>query len=545
MSVCTHELQYRRLRAPEEDRGILVDPPLAEMGPVVDENVRRISEYDYDCQGRSLTELSRHARELLVAEAWRLTTAYRDVTSAPDRPDGPMIFLAGHQPQLFHPGVWAKNFALGFLARRHGAVAVNLLIDSDTVKSTSLRVPLGPVSDPRTEMIPFDRLEPRIPYEGRRIVDWELFDDFGRRVSERIAPLVSHPMIEQYWPLVRQQARRTDNLGACLAQGRHRLEADWGLQTLEVPQSRVCRTEPFCWFVAHLLAQAPRLWRIYNEAVLEYRRVHRIRSAAHPVPELSSEGRRLEVPFWVSTAEDPRRRALFAEYHGNHLELSDPDGLRIDLPLAPDGDAAGAVQRLMELSGQGVNIRSRALITTLWARLALGDLFVHGIGGAKYDQLTDVLIERFFGIKSPQYAVVSATLHLPIERAEVSVEQLRTIRRRLRELNYHPERFIDHPDDEAVGIRQDPAELIAAKIRWIRTAVTSQNARTRCQSIRRINRQLQPWVESRRRQFREIEAQTDQALRAAAILGWREYGFCLHEEKTFRGLLQELLPKTA
>ena len=27
-----------------------------------------------------------------------------------------LLFLAGHQPQMFHPGVWYKNFALGELA---------------------------------------------------------------------------------------------------------------------------------------------------------------------------------------------------------------------------------------------------------------------------------------------------------------------------------------------------------------------------------------------------------------------------------------------
>ena len=53
----------------------------------------------------------------------------------PTDPRG-LIFLAGHQPELFHPGVWFKNFALGDLARRYQATAVNLVIDSDTVKST-------------------------------------------------------------------------------------------------------------------------------------------------------------------------------------------------------------------------------------------------------------------------------------------------------------------------------------------------------------------------------------------------------------------------
>ena len=59
-----------------------------------------------------------------------------------------LIYLAGHQPQMFHPGVWFKNFALGELARRHGATAVNLIVDNDMLSDASLRVPGGSVSEP-------------------------------------------------------------------------------------------------------------------------------------------------------------------------------------------------------------------------------------------------------------------------------------------------------------------------------------------------------------------------------------------------------------
>ena len=54
------------------------------------------------------------------------------------------------------------------------------------------------------------------------------------------------------------------------------------------------------------------------------------------------------------------------------------------------------------------------MITTLFARLFLGDLFMHGIGGAKYDQVTDSLVERFFGVKPPGFMTLTATLRLPV-----------------------------------------------------------------------------------------------------------------------------------
>ena len=142
MTARPRQIEYRSLRAPREDRTALVDPPFARLGTLVDQNVGLRAEYDYDFQGRSLAELSGKAREELLREARRWTAAYRDIGSPAADPAG-LIFLAGHQPQFFHPGVWLKNVALGDLARRHGAAAVNLLIDSDTVKSTALKVPGG------------------------------------------------------------------------------------------------------------------------------------------------------------------------------------------------------------------------------------------------------------------------------------------------------------------------------------------------------------------------------------------------------------------
>ena len=544
MSTCSTQIEYRRLRAPAEDRTALVDPPLDRVAAVVDENVRVRAAYDYDFQGRSLAELSGQARRELLSQARRWTAAYCDVGFSGAEQAG-LIFLAGHQPEIFHPGVWFKNFALDALAHRHRAVAVSLVVDSDTVKEPALRVPGGSVKEPQIEVIPFDRAEPKVPYEVRRIIDRGMFADFGRRVAQRIAPLVPDPLIEAYWPLARARMQATENLGACLAQSRHQLEAGWGLRTLEIPQSRICESEPFCWFVAHLLARIARLREIYNEAVGSYRRIHQTRSATHPVPDLGVDGEWLEAPLWVFSAEDPQRRRLFARRRGHQVLISDRNSLEIGLPLTPEGDAGRAVQRLMELRRQGVRIRSRALITTLWARLALGDLFLHGIGGAKYDQVTDVLMERFFGLRAPGFMVLSATLHLPIERQRVRIDQSREIGQQLRRLVYHPERYVGAANGDRAASRRDPGELIAEKARWVRTPQTLQNARPRCRAIRRINRALQPWVEPRREQLLRQQAETARALRAEAILGRREYGFCLYPEKTFRGFLSGLLPNHA
>ena len=61
------------------------------------------------------------------------------------------------------------------------------------------------------------------------------------------------------------------------------------------------------------------------------------------------------------------------------------------------------MEQLGEAHTEGVRLRPRALITTMFARLVLSDIFIHGIGGAKYDQVTDAIVRRFFAVEPPEY----------------------------------------------------------------------------------------------------------------------------------------------
>jgi hypothetical protein len=486
-------LNHRRLRAPRENGAALVDPPFSSVEALVEENVRRRQTARYDFQGRRLDALVAQSRRELVDEARRYTSAYRDVAAAAGDPAG-KIFLAGHQPELFHPGVWFKNFGLGTLGARHDATAINLLIDSDTVRTTACRVPSGSASEPAVESIDYDQPGPAIPHEERRILDGALFADFGRRAAAAIAPLVPEPLLREFWPLAVARARENPNLGECLAQARHRWEERWGLATLEVPQSRVCQLEAFYWFTAHLVANLARFREVYNAAVGEYRRVNHVRSTAHPVPDLAREGDWIEAPFWIWRKEDPHRRRLFVRRRGDEFLLADRAGVEIALPLADGGDGARAVQRLAELPGEGIKLRTRALATTLWARLVLGDLFLHGIGGAKYDQLTDLLIGRFFGLEPPKFLVLSATLQLPIPRRRFTPDEARDVDHRLRELTYHPERCLGAAAGGSAETEASPAGLVEEKARRVVEAPTRETARAFCQGIRQLNAAMQPWV---------------------------------------------------
>lgn len=547
-----------RFQTPRDDGGKLVAPSVSVAGELIADHRAQLESCDYDVQGQSLPDLAAEARRQLLTEALSYTRSYRDVRleCADSSPLGiskrpldelPPLVLAGHQPELFHPGVWLKHFMLDRVAAANQAVAVNLIVDSDTIKASSLRVPTGSIARPLVESVLFDRSTTAVPFEERRIVDRALFESFADRASKKLLATAPAPLLKDFWPDVVDRSRHTDRLGECLAQARHIWEGRWGTGTLEIPQSRVCSLAASHRFAAHLLAHLPRLWDIYNAALFEFRSANHIRSHAHPVPELAAEGDWLESPFWVWRADDPTRRRLFVRSRGNGLLLADRAGWGQSLELSADAPCDRAIEQLQELSRRGVRLRTRALITTMLARVLLGDLFIHGIGGAKYDQMTDVLIERFFGLEPPGYMVVSGTLRLPIEHPRGAAEQLRLTRQALRELTYHPERYVQPPLEErhcercsgpaAKHAGSEPQRSIAVKREWIGTTKTPGNARARHEAIRTANLALQPWLADRRATLSDDIGRLEQQARAEAVLSSREYSFCLYPEERLREFL--------
>ena len=523
-----------RLRAPAADRSALVAPPLSEAGALIAAGCRVHCNSRYDVQGRSLAELALEGRGQLIAAARRYTSCYRDVVAAETCAD---VLLAGHQPQLFHPGVWFKNFALAKLARRHRSVAVNLVIDSDTIKEAALRVPSGTIDEPVRSVLPFDDATAEIPDEHRDLQNSARFADFGRQAQRAMAKIVPDPLIGEFWPRVVGRSRETNNLGECLSQARHQLEGDWGLDTLELPQSQVCELGVFHWFVAHLLAQLPRFREIHNDALADYRRFHHLRSANHPVPDLAADRAWLEAPFWLWTPDRPQRRRMFVRRRGDELVVSDRARIEIELPLTADGDARRAVEVLAKLPARGICLRTRALTTTMFARLFLGDLFLHGIGGGLYDQLTDAIVRRFFQFEPPPFMVTSATMLLPVDHERVSPERAREAERRLRELQYHPERFPPETPDALAEFER----WAETKARWIGVPQTPENARERCQAIRAANESMGRLLEAERRQTSAERDRLSRRLRAETVLSWREYAFCLYPKKTLEDFLLAFL----
>jgi len=391
--------------------------------------------------------------------------------------------------------------------------------------------------------VPFDSFTVEAAWEERPVIDAECFASFGDRACRVLAPLVPRPILRPWWPLVVERAKASHRLGLGIAQARHMLEERFGLETLELPVSEMMRLPTVMVFVGWLLAHARQLHTAYNEALVDFRRTRRVRGHGRPMPDLAvrhdSAGEWLEVPWWMWSREDPRRRRVFASMASpGILALSDMETLRIELPIAPDTSPSKWIDALSRMEEHSIRLRPRAIVTTLISRLLVADVFVHGIGGAAYDAITDEVVRRLVGSDPPRHAVVSGTLRLPLAATFPTLDtadpvaELLAARTTLRDLRYHPERHLD-PDG---SLPDSVRDLVVAKHRWIETHPTVTLARRRCQEIRAINERLAAVLDRERAATEARIVQCTAAAKAMTVLRSREVPWCFfpeNEVKTF------------
>jgi hypothetical protein len=517
-----------RLHAPSEHRGVLAVPPLGEARKLLQANQSRLSENSVHILDRPLPDLRRLAKSeaRAAAEAHLLALGLPTPATASDQ-----WIVTGHQPELFHPGVWVKNFAAFGLAQRLGGTSLQLIIDNDTVKSTAIRVPLLASNPMRAVSVSFDAWNAPVPWEELTVADEARLVAFPAEVSSHLVGASFEPLLPEFWKDV--TALQTPLLGKRLAGGRRRLEERCGCRNLELPLSELCKGETFAWFAGHLLAQLPRFHAVHNAGLLQHRRTRGIRSRNHPVPELATDGEWLEAPFWVWRTDDPDRRRVFARERPGALDIRLRSNVWAEIPC--DRGAESTVAGLRELEAHGYKLRPRALTTTMFARLFLADLFIHGIGGAIYDELTDQIIRTFFGIEPPAFLTLSATLHLPLIPWRGAADNLRRVRKRMRDLEWNPQRYLPTLDNPVRDLIREKQRLID----WMPTTAAERNRRYH--EIRRVTAQLNPQVRREQSILGTTAARLAQLTETEAVARDRTYAFCLYPEVELREFVSQFL----
>jgi hypothetical protein len=520
---------YHAYHVPRADRSALIDPPLDSAAALLAGNRRQSAAWELECSGLPIDQLRQQAREELLRAALHYTTRYREYSGPTD---SSAILLAGHQPQLFHPGVWFKNFALSHLGQQLGATPINLVVDNDLRGSGSVRVPSqSPGGAVQASSVAYDDPGPSVPLEQHRIGNRRLFDSFDRRLAAIVAPWVQDPCVLELWRHARAAADRCENTGCALAGARHALEGELGLQTLELPLSVVCRTRSFAAFLIGLIGELPRLHDCYNESVKQYRAAHGIRSHAHPVPLLGEQDDWLEAPLWLYGDARPQRRPVWVRMAAGRLEIS--DGERICLSIDGDLDRPQAAEQLFEQQSAEIKLRPRALITTMFSRLVLGDVFLHGIGGGKYDQLGDTIMRRFFGIEPPRFMVLSATVQMPGVDGEDASQAEQQLREEIRDTHFNPQRF--------AGRAALPVDLLEQHRQLIAEVPARGEKRSWHQELQWVRERLAADLGPLREQLQAELAAAATTAKQQQLLSSREHPFCIYPLEQLTSTFAELL----
>jgi hypothetical protein len=223
-----------------------------------------------------------------------------------------------------------------------------------------------------------------------------------------------------------------------------------------------------------------------------------------------------------------------ARFTPDALELRSDGEPWPSLPREP----AAMVRAFLDLGKRDLKVRSRALTNTMYARLFLCDLFIHGIGGGKYDEVTDAIIRRYYHVEPPAYLVLSATLLLPVPHDPVTPDDCRRLKREERDLYYNPQRHLD----DGARSRPEVTALVARKDALIRAEPADRPARReRFRQIREVGEALRALVELELEAARRQEVECDAELRANAILMRRDYPFLLYPEQALRPFCEQFL----
>jgi hypothetical protein len=552
------------LKVPSENNRLLCVPSANTSDALLDANATILNDPSLP---EWFCKLRRLGREQAIEASYKYVATYAPglADSIPSI-DGNArrLVVGGHQPELFHPGVWFKNFLMWEIGQQTDSIGMQVIVDHDVARSDALRVPTAlpkpvPKTSPsdselgvlelgvsvRSIPLPLRRdSEPRMPWHATRLncVSATAWDKTIDQVSQWMQDCgLASPLIEQRRNELQHWIATNENIGDAFSKFRHRIEMDNGVFNLDVPISHLCKESAFGFFVLHCARNAESLWTSYNTCRDTYRARHGIRNQGQPVLELLRTDNAFELPFWIyhDHQESVERKRLWVQSVQDQIILSDhPDLAQSTVSVSLSVDENQLSQIWSGLREQNICVRPRALMTTMYLRCFVGDLFVHGIGGGTYDELTDDIIREWLGIDPPIFLTSSASLHLPFDSNIViaggrPLQTWHAIARELHLIRSVPERFLDPSVESQRRLLESHAEKL-------KTIPARGAKRQWHQEITQIKRQIEQVVEPVKRAAQTRLEAAQHRIQQTKLIKSREYSFVLFNEQDVTSRLKML-----
>ncbi len=412
------------------------------------------------------------------------------------------VVMAGHQPQIWHPGILAKTIAIGAAGRAIGSQAAWVVVDQDDHDPWGVRYPVRR-ADGRLEArvwrmdgesraagggehVPVVN---RLAVRGVRAPALGAGERFGAPGVESGLRGIAGAM--EKWSGEKERGA-AGQLGKAACELAHCSCGE--MQTFA--GTDLGRTTLFAELVKRMRADATRVIATYNAAVRR-----------HPGARMAelAEG---ELPLW----HIPRKSGAARKRVTVSMLDSTPVG-----ELAP-----------------------RALLMTGMLRWAGCELFVHGTGGAGedgasgYDAITTEWLREWLGVEIAPTAMVTATVRLEISSTEpmITPEQIALARWTAHAARHRPALL---KDAEGERVREG---AVATLVR-LKYKKDVESRRVKLEAFRSLHGALE---DVRKRHSVELGRLAEAAVHAAArraeaeIVADRTWAFPLYEP----GQLQEL-----
>ena len=366
------------------------------------------------------------------------------------------LIVTGHAPMFYTPGIWIKNYLVSHLAQKETRFGLNVIMDNDCPPNDLMSVPDLSGEFASVTHIKNSNNQTGMPYEECENVVVEksapgcAFPLEGKRLSELIKSkcnlaLRNHETlaVNKYIELIKKGEEFSKNAGEVLTFARRAFEIDFNITNLEIPVSKIAETEGFYHFLLSIIIDHCRFVDIYNNELAKYRKEKKIRSSANPFPDLKVNEEIYELPFWGWHENGTRGTIYVRQINDLSLELLSNDLTCIGIvSTSGGGQNLEAIKKIVKT---GFKIRPKAVTNTIFLRIFLSDVFVHGIGGAKYDLITDKIVKRFYDITPPGYITITSTLYPVLKTYNVKNDELQKLESDLKKMNYNPDKYI--PDD--------------------------------------------------------------------------------------------------
>jgi len=551
-----HRFHKFSLPRPGEHGQILVHPSMQEALEGAQKNIKHFDSLQTGRgQGFSIAHRNKVREELMslavqYGRGLGLSGQRAEGESGGSGISGPLM-VTGHQCQFYHCGVLIKYLLADYLAQEKEGMVLNLVVDSDLPKGIHLRVPVknsqgASLSEGSllTREITLEDVQADVPMEYQPKPAENQIRQFIEQLSDASGCIPElKDAVSRVSDLANKAWSEADNMRDFFTLLNHgMIRSMFGIDALALPVSVMAQSVSFRSFCVNLLNQGSLVHKCYNEALDKFCEEQGVSDSRRPLANLGlmdDRGTFMEMPFWVFRP-DRSRRTLWVGLSEGAMIFH--DGIKNICRIAVHKKGIVSEEELHKCFVEyGWSLRPKAIMLTVFTRMYLADIFVHGIGGAYYDQVADEFIRRFYPVDEPSFVCTSASMNLPLgdyPPSKEAVKQLNQARCRKRDLFYNPQRYIE--PGKAEDLLRQRREAIEESSLLSGKGELHDRRRGIFDRIRRLNAQVREAMPEKTEQFCLDEQQAIGRVCDVHVANDREYFFGLFPERQLRELCRKL-----